>query len=348
MSVAVENNGFVKAITNLNVAVEFFSVETCSGDVEAGNSHITGGERGGLASDDVAKLSGGLEGVQVLDEEVLGLKLVNGEGHGHGDNKRHAFWDANDHEGDCGHHEVKKTLKGDGGYKLSRSEHNSEEPDDTEKNDRDDAKSVGVSTDDFSKNSELFLEGSLTFLNLEGILVTLKVFFDLFLLQGVFANSKDESFASSGHNNGVLEQDWVGVRDLILLNGLVGALLLNRLGAIGVGEELLLVDSHIHLFEEEAVSGDAVTLVDKDDVTDDEVGYVDGLGCAVLTTQYCHLFVHDLFAESQELLLFAPITEGLNCGREEHGKVDRDTLEPLAILEATTEDSHEEADGGEH
>jgi len=106
VGVAVENNGFVKAITNLNVAVKFFSVETSAGDVEASNSHITGGERGGLASDDVAKLSGGLESVQVLDEEVLGLELVNGEGHGHGDNKRHAFGDADNHEGDCCHHEV--------------------------------------------------------------------------------------------------------------------------------------------------------------------------------------------------------------------------------------------------
>ena len=118
-------------------------------------------------------------------------------------------------------------MKGGGGDELIITDHNSEEPDDTEKNDRDEAKSVGVSTDDFSKNEELFLEGCLISLDIEGILVTLKVILDLLLLQGVFANSKDESFASSGHNNGVLEQDWIGVRDLILFNRLVGALLLN-------------------------------------------------------------------------------------------------------------------------
>jgi len=43
---------------------------------------------------------------------------------------------------------------------------------------------------------------------------------------------------------------------------------------------------HVHLLDKEAISWDAVTLVEEDDVTNDQVLGVDSLGGTVLSTKY--------------------------------------------------------------
>jgi hypothetical protein len=113
--------------------------------------------------------------------------------------------------------------------------------------------------------------------------------------------------------------------------------------------ELLLVDVHIHFLDEKAVGGDAVTLVEKDDVANDEIFAIDSLGGAILTAQNSDFLVHDLGLEAQELLFFAPVAESLDCGGEEDGKVDGDGLEPLLGVGIFRfgKDTDNEGDGGE-
>jgi len=107
---------------------------------------------------------------------------------------------------------------------------------------------------------------------------------------------------------------------------------------------------HIHLLDEEAVSWDTVTLVKEDDVTDDEVLDIDSLGGAILATQDGDFLVHDFGLETQELLLFAPITESLDHSGKEDSEVDGDGLEPLLAVSTILrlgEDADNEGDGGE-
>lgn len=77
VSVTVEDNAFVKGAEDLHLSFNAIGIVGGAGDVQPGDGHITGGEGGGLSSDDVAELAGGLKGIEVLDEEVLGLELVN-------------------------------------------------------------------------------------------------------------------------------------------------------------------------------------------------------------------------------------------------------------------------------
>jgi len=102
---------------------------------------------------------------------------------------------------------------------------------------------------------------------------------------------------------------------------------------------------HIHLFDEEAVSWDTVTLGEENDVTDNELLDEDVLRGARLATEDGHFLIHDLLAESQELFLFAPVTESLDGSSEEDGEEDGYTLEPLALL--VLEEAEDEGDTSE-
>ena len=103
---------------------------------------------------------------------------------------------------------------------------------------------------------------------------------------------------------------------------------------------------HVHLSDEEAVGGDAVTLVEQNDVTNNKVLGVDGLSGAVLATEHGDFLVHDLGLETQELLLFTPVTEGLDHGGKEDGEVDGDGLEPF-LAGISHEEADDEGDSGE-
>jgi len=132
----------------------------------------------------------------------------------------------------------------------------------------------------------------------------------------------------------------------VLLDILVGALLSDAFRSWSIAIELLLINMHVHLLDKEAVSGDAVTLVEQNDVANNKVLNVDGLRGAVLATEYGDFLVHDLLLEAQELLLFTPVTEGLDHGGKEDGEVDGDGLEPL-LAGISHEEADDERDGGE-
>jgi len=100
----------------------------------------------------------------------------------------------------------------------------------------------------------------------------------------VLANGKDNSLARTAHNDGVLEEDYVGVRCNIIVCILVTALLGGHLGANHVWEKLNLVHLHIHFFEEETVSGDAIAFAELDNVANDDVPVQDGLASAHVAT----------------------------------------------------------------
>ena len=107
---------------------------------------------------------------------------------------------------------------------------------------------------------------------------------------------------------------------------------------------------HIHLLDQDAVGGHAIACVEKDDVANDEIFAVDGLGGAVLATEDRDFLILDLILEAQELLLFTPITEGLDHGGKEHGEVDGDGFEPLLAIHTVltlSKDADDEGDRGE-
>lgn len=108
----------------------------------------------------------------------------------------------------------------------------------------------------------------------------------------------------------------------VLLDILEAALLGGLLRVLHIGEELLLVNLHVHLSNEDAVSGDAVALAKNDDVAYDEVLAVDGLSGAHVSTEHIDFIVLDFLLKEQELLLLAPVAEGLDQTGEKDGECD--------------------------
>jgi hypothetical protein len=135
-------------------------------------------------------------------------------------------------------------------------------------------------------------------------------------------DSKDHSFTVTSHHDGVLEEDVVRVPSDIFFDVNIGALFCNHLRTFIIGVEELLINLHVHLFNEHAVSRHTVTLIEDDDVTDNEVFDVDSLRGTVLATEDDTLLIHDFGAESEELLLFTPITEGLDHAGEANSDID--------------------------
>jgi hypothetical protein len=82
----------------------------------------------------------------------------------------------------------------------------------------------------------------------------------------VLADGEDNSLAGARHHNGVLEENHVGVLLDILIGVFEAALFDGELGANLVGEELFLVNFHVHLLDQDAVGRDAVALTEEDDV----------------------------------------------------------------------------------
>ena len=83
-----------------------------------------------------------------------------------------------------------------------------------------------------------------------------------------------------------------------------------------------MVNLHVHLLDEHAVSRHTVTLIEDDDVTNNEVFDVDSLRSTVLATEDNTFLIHDFGAESQELLLLTPIAEGLDQAGESNSDID--------------------------
>ena len=68
-------------------------------------------------------------------------------------------------------------------------------------------------------------------------------------------------------------------------------------------------------------------MIEDDDVADNEVFDVDGLRGTGLATEDDTLLIHDFGAESQELFLLAPVTEGLDQAGKANSEEDRKGLD---------------------
>lgn len=64
-----------------------------------------------------------------------------------------------------------------------------------------------------------------------------------------------------------------------------------------------------------------------------------------MTTKYIHFIVLNLFLEEEELLLLAPVTEGLNQASEENSEEDCCRIHPGDI---GREEAEDEAGGAQH
>jgi len=64
-----------------------------------------------------------------------------------------------------------------------------------------------------------------------------------------------------------------------------------------------------------------------------------------VTTKYIHFIVLNLFLEEEELLLLAPVTEGLNQASEENSEEDCCRIHPGDI---GREEAEDEAGGAQH
>ena len=350
MGVTVKDGAVPEHVLDFKVAAELVGCKSGINHVNALDSHVAGRQRGCLSGDDLIELTGSLKGTKSLDEQVFAFESVNGEGHGHGDDQRHAFGNADNEQSNGGGGEVNGTSDGRALDEPVIAAHDEEEPDNTEENERDGGDRVSIVAHNLRQDLKLVLEDGHFFLNLKGILVTVQVRTDLLLFESVLTDSENEGLASASHDNGVLEEDHIRVALLVPLCVGVGALLDSVFGAHHVGEERLLVDVHIHFLDENAVGRDAVALVKEDDVANDEIFAVDGLGGSVLATKNSDLFVLDLILEAQELLLFTPVAECLDHGGKEDGEVDGDGFEPLLAVGsviALGEDADDEGDSGE-
>lgn len=344
--VAVQNDALLQVVQYFEVGLNVIGTEHIVADLDAGDVHVTSGEGGSLSGKDIDNLTGGLESIKVLNEKSLLLELVNRESHSHGDDKWHTFGDADDEEGKGGRGKLDGSLEGPAADELFSPDAALDEPDDAEEDNGDHGDPVGVDTDELGQNAELVLERSQLVLNGERVVRSVSGL-DFLLLEGVLADSQNDSLAGARHDNGVLEQDRVGVVLNVRLDILVRALLGSQLRVLNIGVVVLFVNFHIHLFDEVAVGGDAVTLLKKDDVANDEVLDEDGLGSAVVASKDSDFLSHDLLTQSQELSLFAPVTEGLNEASEEDGDEDRDTLNPLVGVLISLEEGDDERGGSE-
>jgi len=141
-----------------------------------------------------------------------------------------------------------------------------------------------------------------------------------------------------------LQEYWVWVLLLVLLLVTVTALLHGSFETLHVRIELLLVDAHVHLLNEQTVSRHAVALLQKDDVTDDQVLHIDCRGGAILAAKYSGFLIHDLRSQTQELPLLAPVAEGLDQAGENDCEINRKCFNQFLVF---GEDADDQADGGE-
>jgi hypothetical protein len=121
-------------------------------------------------------------------------------------------------------------------------------------------------------------------------------FLNFLFLQGMFAYGQDHSFAETTHYDGVLEQDRVWVFLDVSGRFVVRALLNSFFGICYVRIVILLINLHVHLFDKYAISGDAVSLVKQNDITNDKLINVDGLRGSILTSENSDFLIHDFSA----------------------------------------------------
>jgi len=70
-----------------------------------------------------------------------------------------------------------------------------------------------------------------------------------------------------------------------------------------------MINGDVHLFNQDAISWDSVTLLKIDNISDNELGDWDFLNGSISTSVDTNLLVVDFFPELQELSFFLPVTE---------------------------------------
>lgn len=109
-------------------------------------------------------------------------------------------------------------------------------------------------------------------------------------------------------------------------------------------ENIPLVDLHVHLLDEEAVSWNAITLLEKHNVTNDDFCERDLGRDSILASDNCRILCLNLSVQVTELALFAEVADSRNCGHEENSNVDRYTRNPAICF--VCEERHNEGEGG--
>jgi len=71
----------------------------------------------------------------------------------------------------------------------------------------------------------------------------------------------------------------------------------------------LMINGDVHLFNQDAISWDSVTLLKIDNISDNELGDWNFLNGSISTSVDTNLLVVDFFPELQELSFFLPVTE---------------------------------------
>ena len=94
------------------------------------------------------------------------------------------------------------------------------------------------------------MEGRLRFFDLKDIFLAHEILEDLLFLHRMFAHSQHDRFAHTRHHNRILQQDWIRILLLVLLDISVATLLHAHFEASDVRIELLLIDAHVHFLEQ--------------------------------------------------------------------------------------------------
>jgi hypothetical protein len=83
-----------------------------------------------------------------------------------------------------------------------------------------------------------------------------------------------------------------------------------------------LINGYIHLFDQQTISWDSVSLIEVNDISNHQVLDWNGLNSPILSPKDCHqLFVY-LLLELEELPLLQPVADTRNEAREEQTSVN--------------------------
>lgn len=68
-----------------------------------------------------------------------------------------------------------------------------------------------------------------------------------------------------------------------------------------------LINCHVHFFQEDAVSWNSTSLINFNDITDNQLSHLNGNASTVGTSEHWNNRIVDLILETEELLLLYPV-----------------------------------------
>ena len=84
---------------------------------------------------------------------------------------------------------------------------------------------------------------------------------------------------------------------------------------------LRLVHSDRHLFNQNAIGGNTITLLNMDNIADNKILHPDRLCSTISASVHSNFFLVDFILESEELFIFAVVAERCNDGLCEQTKI---------------------------